>query len=96
MTGLSIRPDGTRNGAVFLISRPDQRNGSRAFIPSVCCLLHSHVGTGFDPEAVPRIGPWQHVLSVERPFAIQRCILRDGHWAITNGTGLPHCIQRFR
>lgn len=39
MTGLSIRRDGTRNGAVFLISRPDQRNGSRAFIPPVCRLL---------------------------------------------------------
>jgi hypothetical protein len=40
VAGLSIRPDDTRNGEVFLISFPDQRNGSRAFISSVCHLLH--------------------------------------------------------
>jgi hypothetical protein len=40
VAGLSIRPDDTRNGEVFLISVPDQRNGSRAFISSVCHLLH--------------------------------------------------------
>ena len=39
MAGLSIRHDGTRNREVFLISFSNQRNGRRAFIPSVRHLL---------------------------------------------------------
>ena len=40
MAGVSTRPDGMGNRVVFLVSRPDQRNGSRAFVPSVRCLFH--------------------------------------------------------
>jgi len=40
MEGVSTRPDGMGNRVVFLVSCPDQRNGSRAFVPSAFRLFH--------------------------------------------------------
>lgn len=99
MTGMSIRLGGTRNRAVFLISRPDQRNGSRAFIPSVCCLLRQRfrpVGTVFEQEDLAWVDRCLHFPSVERPFAIPRCFPVGGQGcAIATRTGPRNRIQRF-
>lgn len=53
MEGVSTRPDGMGNRVVFLVSCPDQRNGSRAFVPSAFRLFH--------PPALKELNPVENI-----------------------------------